>query len=271
MDRRNFLRAGGLALAGAAGLPRGLRNQNISQSYVYKTDFDKNKKDQWLYEMRMDHKGFTDFASASDAEKSFTLKIAQVLNGDLNNRPVEGEHVYAILSAEKGKTLYGTWDIETKFIKTISGSNKFEKGLSKNPLLRCMEFYFVEIIGKDNKIMQNLPYRAANNDDGDCFLTSACVQHKQMPDNCEELQLLRGLRDNYMSETANGRELIGEYEVTGPRLVQNINSYENKADIYEYLYTALVIPSVNMVKEGRNKEAVEYYKGFISEMKKRYL
>ncbi len=271
MNRRRFFKSSGLALAAIAGLPRGLKSQYYSDPRVYKTEFDKNLADQWIYEVRIDHDALKKFSSATEAEKIITIKIAEVLKGDYNNRPVEGEHQFLITSAVKGKTLYDTWDIETKFIKTISGKNKFEKGFPKNPLLRCNEMYFVNIIGKDNKTFKNLTYHAGDNDEGDCFLTCACVQHKKMEDNCEDLQLLRGLRDQFMATTIEGRALLTEYKNIGPAMVKKIHQYDNKEEILEYLYDQLVIPSVNMIKANQKEEAVRYYAHFVNEMKTQYL
>jgi hypothetical protein len=214
----------------------------------------KTLPEQWLYEIRIDHDVLKHFSTASDSEKMITIKIAQVLKGDYNNRPVEGEHQFLLTSAVKGKSLYDTWDIETKFSKTLSGKNKFEKGFPKNPLLRCNEMYFVNIVDKDNKTFKNLTYHAGDNDEGDCFLTCACVQFKKLDDNCEALQLLRGLRDGYMASTAKGRALLIEYKNIGPAMVKKIHQYENKDEILDYLYNQLVIPAVDMIKLDQKKK-----------------
>ena len=45
-----------------------------------------------------------------------------------------------------------------------------------------------------------------------CYLTSACVMAKGLPDHCEELETLRVFRDEYLAGQPGGRAEIEQYK-----------------------------------------------------------
>lgn len=96
----------------------------------------------------------------------------------------------------------------------------------------------------------------------DCFLTSACTHSKQLQDDCYELQTLRDFRDTYMKSSNQGKELITKYYKIAPPIVRKINRFENKNEIYDYLYQTLVIPSIQYIESGEKEKAMEYYKEY---------
>ena len=79
-----------------------------------------------------------------------------------------------------------------------------------------------------------------NNDDG-CFLTSACVTAKGLPDDCEELQTLRQYRDHYLRNTPDGDKEIEEYYRLAPEIVKAVNARPNADTIWERIYRELVL------------------------------
>jgi hypothetical protein len=107
-------------------------------------------------------------------------------------------------------------------------------------------------------------------DDEDCFLTTACVKHLHLPDDCDELQILRGLRDDHMLANHEGRLLIEQYKVFGPAIVKAINNCENAHEIYRYIYEQMILPSVDLVKEGRLQDAAAYYAIFVKALHEKY-
>lgn len=73
--------------------------------------------------------------------------------------------------------------------------------------------------------------------DGDgCYITTACISSKNMPDNCYELETLRYLRDQYMKNNNEGKKLIEGYYSLAPSLVNQINTFDNKEEIYDHIY-----------------------------------
>lgn len=53
-------------------------------------------------------------------------------------------------------------------------------------------------------------------DSSGCFLTSACVEAKGLPDDCSELSVLRHFRDSYLAGIEEGKAEICEYYHVAP-------------------------------------------------------
>lgn len=115
-----------------------------------------------------------------------------------------------------------------------------------------------------------LPPSSSSDDAEDCFLTTACVKHKRLPDDTNELQTLRYLRDVHMTGAQEGELLIRQYRVEGPAIVKAINNCCNKEDIYEYMHQEMILPSVRLVQQRRFEEAIDYYKTFVKALKEAY-
>jgi hypothetical protein len=73
----------------------------------------------------------------------------------------------------------------------------------------------------------------------DCFLTTACVEHAGLPDDCYELRTLRTFRDRYVSRLANGPALLAEYYTDAPRLVRAIQSSPDRGVLFGGIYAAV--------------------------------
>lgn len=104
-----------------------------------------------------------------------------------------------------------------------------------------------------------------------CFLTSACMKAKNLPDNCHELETLRDFRDNWLQNQPNGPELIQEYYRIAPQIVSNINANEKYIEIYDDLYEHLVLKCVNLIETGQYMEALKKYKTTVDDLKNVYL
>jgi hypothetical protein len=92
---------------------------------------------------------------------------------------------------------------------------------------------------------------------GGCFLTTACVEAKGLPDDCHELTVLRDLRDE-MKKTEEGAALVKEYYEIAPRIVGRMTTEEAAA-----LYDALVEPCVSLIEAGKKEAAVAHYKNVV--------
>lgn len=97
-------------------------------------------------------------------------------------------------------------------------------------------------------------------EDDPCFLTSACVRARGLPDDCEELTVLRRYRDDYLRTRAGGEEAIREYYEIAPGIVNRINQREDADTIWNSVYEETILPCVAMIREGRMEDAFELYK-----------
>lgn len=111
----------------------------------------------------------------------------------------------------------------------------------------------------------------AATDVGLCFLTTACVKARNLPDDCAELNILRAFRDNYVRNLPEGERVIQEYYDIAPKIVKKINQSKNALNIWKDLYHSLVDKSVKLIQAGRKSEAYENYKSIVKELKRRYL
>ncbi len=56
----------------------------------------------------------------------------------------------------------------------------------------------------------------------DCFITTACAEARGLPDDCEQLRVLRAFRDGYVADLPDGAEILAEYDEKAPRIVAAI-------------------------------------------------
>lgn len=92
-----------------------------------------------------------------------------------------------------------------------------------------------------------------------CFFTTACVGHAGLPDDCEELRILRGFRDRYVAKLPDGPIMIGRYYREAPAIVKAIE--ESPTADFEMRKMLLEIRDVvSEIKKRRFDNAVGLYK-----------
>lgn len=109
-----------------------------------------------------------------------------------------------------------------------------------------------------------------NDSSGGCYLTSACVGFKGLPDDCYELETLRHYRDSWLKESEDGLKVIAEYYAIAPKIVKNIDKLEDRDRIYERIYEDMVIPCVKFIEEERYQETLELYRDMTLKLKEAY-
>lgn len=107
--------------------------------------------------------------------------------------------------------------------------------------------------------------------DSGCFISSACAESLGLPDDCDELQLLRAFRDRRRLYDKAFDALVEEYYRIAPAIVERINTDESREIIYHELYVRLVVPCVQMIRENCETDALELYTSIVRELQKRYL
>ena len=103
-----------------------------------------------------------------------------------------------------------------------------------------------------------------------CYLTTACVGHRGLPDDCFELNTLRQFRDGYLADAEGGREQIDEYYRTAPCIVEAINKSGRREEVYEELYDDVILPCMDLIEHGRNEEARQMYVDMVEKLKKEF-
>lgn len=115
------------------------------------------------------------------------------------------------------------------------------------------------------------PIYKGNQDSGGCYLTTACVEAKGLPDDCEELTILRNFRDHWLKKQPGGAEEIAEYYATAPQIVTEINKRADAREIWNELYGALVAPCAQMIQAGAMEQARKLYREMSLSLKERYM
>lgn len=103
-----------------------------------------------------------------------------------------------------------------------------------------------------------------------CFLTTACVQARGLPDDCDELQTMRGFRDNFLMYQTNGGNDVALYYKVAPTIVREINMRTDADTVWDGIYRQLVEPCVRLVKAGENQKAYELYKRITLDLVEKY-
>jgi hypothetical protein len=104
-----------------------------------------------------------------------------------------------------------------------------------------------------------------------CFLTSACVEAKGLPDDCHELTVLRTFRDGYLSQVEGGSAEICEYYQIAPSIVESINHLPDSLSIFEKIYNELVLPCVAFIETGKNEDAHQLYRSYTLSLEAQFL
>lgn len=104
-----------------------------------------------------------------------------------------------------------------------------------------------------------------------CFISTACTESKELPDDCKELNCLRHFRDLFVSNLPNGDELIKEYYEVAPKIVSAINKTKHPEKVYSRLYEELVSKTVNLINSNQKQEAFNNCISIVRELEQEYL
>ena len=93
-------------------------------------------------------------------------------------------------------------------------------------------------------------------------MTSACIKARNLPDDCEELTIMREFRNTYLNETETGKALIKEYYEIAPGIVEKINKQPDANSIYEHIYED-VLSCIKKIKNNQYEDAVSIYRSMV--------
>ena len=104
-----------------------------------------------------------------------------------------------------------------------------------------------------------------------CYITTAVCESLSKPDDCYELNLLRGYRDGYLSEREDGPELIRLYYDIAPTIVKRIDREEDPSAAYRAIYDDYLLPCIRMIEENDLSACEHTYRNMVTELRDRYL
>ena len=103
----------------------------------------------------------------------------------------------------------------------------------------------------------------------ECFLTTACVNYYNLPDQGYELNTLRNYRDSYLASTSAGNKLIQEYYTVSPKIVTLVNKDLEKKTVYEFIYSKVQRACADIEKKNF-LSAKKVYTGLVRSLMRRY-
>ncbi len=273
MNRRNFITGSALVGLGTLLLPKGVKAKpkDYEPAQTYRPAL--SVKDGIEYMIMIYHAGVNNFSKATAAEKKIELNLYKYANSAV----ISMETIYySIKKVNEVKGSYNTWKVKADIEGSLHSETLVDKNFRKTISFEIKLLDYIKIYDKKDKLFDTLKWytkKTTTYDDDfeGCFLTTACVENKGLADNCDELSTLRLLRDNYMKNTEEGIDLINKYNVLGPEIVSTINSFENKKEIYDFIFEHMIQPSVTLVKKGNLEDAVSFYKESVKKLKEAYL
>lgn len=271
MNRRTFLKLSSGTLA-AAGISNILHAQGSEEVPVKVFYFD--TVNQLNYTLTYYATGVTQWSTAEAKKKIVALEISKK---DASGQNISGKYEFEIASSVQDPKMANLYDLKGRSLKLVSGSDTLPKDFPKsltllvNQTTNASSNYF-RFLHENGSIYLEFKPAVSNDSYEDdfygCFLTSACVGHRGLPDNCYELQTLRAFRDDYMRTLPEGNAMVERYYHIGPKVVASINRHTEAGVIYEHIYQTLIIPALSLIEAGKPSEAMSYYHDYVLEMER---
>lgn len=105
---------------------------------------------------------------------------------------------------------------------------------------------------------------------GGCYLTTACVNAMNLPDNCLELSVLRNFRDKILMSQQSGREAVKEYYRIAPEIIEVVEEQDDAQMIWQATYRD-IRHAISLVLSGDFEGAFRHYKQMSLRLKEKYL
>lgn len=110
-------------------------------------------------------------------------------------------------------------------------------------------------------------HTGAGKTDRRCFLTTACVEARGLPDDCYELTTLRAFRDGYLRRLPDGEAMIREYYDIAPKIVAALQRDPRFHERADDLYERLVLGAIRLIEAGKEHDALAHYRAIVNELR----
>jgi len=106
---------------------------------------------------------------------------------------------------------------------------------------------------------------------GGCFITTATLTSIGKSDDCEELNIFRNYRDEWLAKRDDGLLLIKEYYHIAPKIVEAINKLPTCKSIYTNLWKSEIEPCLILIRHKQFEKAKSLYSNVVIRLKREYL
>lgn len=95
--------------------------------------------------------------------------------------------------------------------------------------------------------------------DSFCFISTAVCQTRDLPDNCNELQILRRFRDEYMLLNPKYAPLVMKYYQIAPKVIEWIELQPDAHQRYHQIWRNSLLPAINAIENQKPELALQLY------------
>lgn len=104
-----------------------------------------------------------------------------------------------------------------------------------------------------------------------CYITTAVCTSLGKGDNCEELNIFRRFRDEWLAAAPAGEAKIREYYLFAPMIVQAIDRSKEKETVYRDIWNEHLMPCLNLIRSGELQECAREYENMVLELESKWL
>jgi hypothetical protein len=270
MNRNQFLRRSFLFTLAAAGLP-GIAKalQGGKKVDEYKMSVKPAGEGERVYRVRIEEEKL----KTADASESIRIVMEAAFYKGYSFAADETglrKGIYTLQLVGVPETIDGYMVTKWKALPKPEGQDVLKGRLGKTVVIKLRSKRHLMLEFSDADTMRLDYYNPDDSAYDDCFLTTACIKARDLPDDCWELTSLRQLRDVHMKPTPQGNALIEEYYRIAPGIVQEVSTRSNRQDIWNLVFEDMVVPVVALTEAGRLDEAVSHYAEYATWMKQAF-
>lgn len=120
------------------------------------------------------------------------------------------------------------------------------------------------------KKFKEKPYKAVGID---CYITTALVHILKMDDDCNDLQVLRTFRHNYMQRRPECADLLKTYDTIGPIIANVLINLPKEERFKEacHIYKVYIKGAVSYIAKQKFEDAIKLYSMMTEMLMKKYL
>ncbi len=106
-------------------------------------------------------------------------------------------------------------------------------------------------------------------EEGNCFLTTACIKYYGLKDDCYELKTLREFRDNYLLSSTQGKELVKQYYKVAPIIVKSLEADSRRKILFEEIFSQIKLACL-AIERGEFDNATKIYESAVINLYQKY-
>lgn len=130
-------------------------------------------------------------------------------------------------------------------------------------------YQFDKVITKALNPLEKYRYSSSGGG-GWCFITTATCKSLGKKDDCMELNTFRSFRDKWLIHQDDGVDLIFEYYMIAPSIVENISKQESSDLIYLSIWNKYLEKAYKAIQTKEHQKAKSIYVNMVKKLKQVY-